>query len=175
MIGKLIGAMAFAGAVSLSSCGSDVRDRAQRYAEETGKTQKELINIKEPGFRAHQSDLYTDVQSKLDSTAYYDVFKSTQAVKDSSKVAEFNKIAQKGRLSEANNSIEKLIETGVSAKEFKKIKDEAPAVIRNDNAYFEYYQYKTDSINYKKFFDKHNLLDKKAAKLFNKVSKMIKP
>ncbi len=159
--------------LALTGCGEPTSvDNAQRYMENNNKSQIELENIikykndKKP----IEVSYYTGVQSKLDSVAYRDVFMTTQASKNSSKVAEFNKIAAKGKMT-SDNPTQKLMETNISVKEFKRITKSSS---RWTN-WYENVQYATDSINYRKFFKGNKLLDKKTLNLFNKVSQQIKP
>lgn len=157
----------------LTGCGEPTSvDNAQRYMENNNKTQIELENIikYKNSKKPIEESYYTGVQSKLDSVAYRDVFMTTQASKNSSKVEEFNKIAAKGKM-ETYNAKQKLMETNISVKEFKQI-TEGPHKGTN---WYENIQYATDSINYRKFFKDNKLLDKKTLNLFNKVSQQIRP
>lgn len=139
----------------------------EQYMEQTNRSQKELNSIIDK--TKNSTSYYVGVQSKLDSMAYRDIFMTTTANKDSAKVAEFNKIASKGRMIMIDPE-KKLIETNISIKEYKQI-----STAKNGKNWFENIQYATDSINYRKFFKENNLLNKKTLNLFNNISKQIKP
>ena len=84
---KTILPVAAAGLMALATSCSTATERAEKYMEETNRTQAELNAIKSG-----------NVQSKLDSIAYRDIFMGTEAAKDSANLAEFNKIAARLRV-----------------------------------------------------------------------------
>ena len=160
--------------VVLAGCNGPVSHKnAEKYM--MNKPQKELeAVIEQPNPRKSiYTEAYVRTQSNLDSVAYRDVFMATNASKDSDKVAEFNKIAAKGKMGN-DLSTRKLVETNVTAKEYNKILDDVRGTFGSER-YYERLQYATDSINYRKFFDKNKLMTPKVEKLFNTVSKQIKP
>lgn len=170
MFGNTIKSSLVATSVILSGCSPySSPENAKKYMQ--NKPQQELdevlSSINKPVISL--SD-YTVVQSKLDSVAYKDIFMSTNAINDSAKLAEFNKIAGISRMGQ-DNLTQKLKETGVTVKEYGRIVDEAPLF----EGRYEHFQFVTDSINYHKFFKKHNLLNKKTLKMIKDVSKRIKP
>lgn len=163
--------------VVLAGCnGPASHENAKKYM--MNKPQKELeAVIEHPNPRKSiYTEAYVRTQSNLDSVAYRDVFMATNASKDSSKVAEFNKIAAKGKM-EMHIPTKKLVETNITAKEYHNVLNQVSTtgVIYLSDNYFEKIQYATDSINYRKFFDKHKLMTPKVEKFFNTVSKQIKP
>lgn len=160
--------------VVLAGCNGPVSHRnAEKYM--MNKPQKELeAVVEQPNPRKSiYTEAYVRTQSNLDSVAYRDVFMATNASKDSDKVAEFNKIAAKGKM-EMHIPTKKLVETNITAKEYNRILDNAKGVFVSEK-FYEKIQYATDSINYRKFFDKHKLMTPKVEKFFNTVSKQIKP
>ncbi|DAA97797.1 TPA: hypothetical protein CPT80_01265 [Candidatus Gastranaerophilales bacterium HUM_9] len=160
--------------VVLAGCnGPASHENAKKYM--MNKPQKELeAVIEHPNPRKSiYTEAYVRTQSNLDSVAYRDVFMATNASKDSSKVAEFNKIAAKGKM-EMHIPTKKLVETNITAKEYNEILDGVRGTFGSER-YYERIQYATDSINYRKFFDKHKLMTPKVEKFFNTVSKQIKP
>ena len=160
--------------VALAGCTESVsHDNARKYMQDKPQKELEAVIVDPNPRKSFYTEAYTRTQSNLDSVAYRDVFMATNASKDSSKVAEFNKIAAKGRM-EINKPFDKLLETNISSKDYNKVIDNARGVLPTDN-FYEKIQYATDSINYKKFFDKHKLMTPKVEKLFNTVSKQIKP
>ena len=173
MIKRVLGAIAIT-SCALTGCKFDpnIRERAQEYMQY--KPIKEYEQVITGLYSRYHSPSIT--QSKLDSVAFRDVFNGTNAVKDSSKVAEFNKIASVNR---ASNVIDDLKKTGVSVKEFHEIRKEADNIASSlkkvGDPFHEHMQFKTDSIQYRKFFEKHNLLNGKTLKHFNEVCKKIKP
>lgn len=172
MFGNTIKSSLVATSVILSGCSPySSPGKAQEYMQ--NKPQQELdevlSSVNKPVKVITLHD-YAVVQSKLDSVAYKDIFMTTNAVKDSTKLAEFNKIAGIGRMTQGDLT-QKLKETGITVKEFDKIIDEAPWTEKR----YEHFQFATDSINYHKFFKKHNLLNKKTLKMIKDVSKRIKP
>ena len=174
MIRKILGLMAIIGSCALTGCQQDpsLPQRITEYMK--GKPIKEYDQVIEGYHSRYHSNSVT--QSKLDSVAFRDVFNCTNAVKDSSKVAEFNKIASVNRASDVINNLKK---TGVSTREFHEIHKEANKlswlIKKVGDPYREQMQFKADSIQYRKFFEKHHLLDKKTLKHFNEVCKKIKP
>lgn len=174
MIKKVLGAIAITSS-ALIGCKFDpnIRERAQEYMQDKPiKEYEQVIN----GYYSRYTDGHQTVQSKLDSVAFRDVFNGTNGVKDSSKVAEFNKIASTNRYSDIRANLKN---TGISVKEYNKIIKESNNLEWNFSKQgvpsTEHLQFKTDSIQYRKFFEKHNLLNEKTLKHFNNVCKKIKP
>ena len=157
-----------------SSC-TNVYKRAEQYMQDKPQTEfNEVVSNGNGNFTNGYFSPYIATQSKLDSVAYRDVFESTQGIKDSSKVAEFNKIAQQNR-GENLSEVSRKLANNTKVKDYNKIINDSRKY--NKVGYFaeEYIQHKTDSLAYRKFFETHNLLDSKTLKMFNKVSKQIKP
>lgn len=155
-----------------------VKDRAAEYLQDRPKNLYDQVMIREP--QAIVRDEYNINyirQSKLDSVAFRDVFNSTVAAKDSSKVAEFNKIAATYRAS-SRTECEEILANITTLREFNNIKNKASkagAILADYSTRYEYLQHKTDSIAYRRFFEKNNLLNKKTLSRFNQVIKKIKP
>lgn len=178
---------------SLTGCDSGItyNNRAEKYMAD--KPAKEYIQM-EKGWR-NDNMRYADMQSSLDSVAYKDIFNGTKAAKDSSKVAEFNKIAGQMKVdkniktyNEAFKNLDnKILDMGITTKEHKmNLKEynnyqctEHTGWVRHreiDNSkVLQCRQFKTDSIAYNKFFKKHNLLNDSVINQITKVSKKIKP
>lgn len=168
------------GAVTLATCntlltcnrnsGSDVLSAAKQYCTENNKTVEEFDEIKHAGGRDKK-------MSKLDSIAYSDIFKTTKLAQDSTKVAEFNKIAAKNRSLTTyedepffyNFAIrsflnDKATKYGMHFKDYEKMQE------KDDVAYRQNY---IDNFVYQKFFKDNNVLDKKVKALCDAYSKRI--
>ncbi len=172
MIGNTIKSAIVASSVLLSGCSPySSPENAKKYMQNRPQQELDevLSSVNKPVNVITLYD-YAGVQSKLDSVAYKDIFMTTNAVKDSAKIAEFNKIAGIGKTVRGNLT-QKLRETGVTVNEFDQIIDKAPWTEKR----YEYFQFVTDSLNYRKFFKKHNLLNKKTMKMIKDISKRIKP
>lgn len=178
---------------SLTGCDSGItyNNKAEEYMAD--KPAKEYLQM-EKGWR-NEKMRYADIQSSLDSVAYKDIFNGTKAAKDSSKVAEFNKIAAKMKVDKNIKTYEeafknldnKTLNMGITTKEHKmnlkeynnyEYKKSVGRFIYNhiDNSkVLQCRQFKADSIAYNKFFKKHNLLNDSVISQITKVSKKIKP
>ena len=169
-IKKLFGAFTIASCALLCGCeGKSVYKNAEQYLG--NRPRKELNEV--VGDRSYMNEKAVIAQSKLDSIAYRDVFNTTEAAKDSSKVAEFNKIANQNR----SDKVYKMLADKATVNEYNKISEDAWKKRWNfpSSLELEYIQHKNDSIAYRQFFEKHNLLNGKTLKLFNKISKQIRP
>lgn len=173
-IKNIAGALTIASGTLLAGCdGTNVYKRAEQYMQ--NKLQKELNEVtSNRSSSMYDFSNYAKTQSKLDSAAYRDVFENTHATKDSSKVAEFNKIARQN-LAISYEDLKVKLANLATVKEYGKIQKEAHSYSKLGSFTYEYMQYKTDSIAYRKFFEKHNLLNKKTLKIFNRVTRQIKP
>ena len=159
-------------AATLVSCSndSDILSVARQYCVENNKTVEDYNNIENTEGRDKK-------MSKLDSIVYSDIFKTTKLVKDSSKVAEFNKIAAKNRSKFAYevgypfyddvicSSLNKIAaNNGMLLKDYEKMQE------INDIAYRQNY---IDNSVYKKFFRDNDVLDKNIEAKCNAYSKKI--
>lgn len=163
--GIVVGTTALFGS-SCSNVGNStsVEKRAKEYMQDKPRIQyEEAIN--------HYNTPFLN-QSKLDSVAYRDVFNTTPAAKDSSAIAEFNKIA-KENLASSDIYQNKALARVTSVKEYDNIMTNVNKI--NVSTRKTYLQYVTDSIAYRKFFEKHNLLDKNTLDLIKNISKRIRP
>lgn len=165
--------LAAAGMLSLSSC-ETVNDRAQKYMSETNRTQLELEELT-------QGENEGTVQSRLDSLAYRDIFNSTQAAKDSTHVAEFNKIAATMRSGVQGDMWDKIaaidvrmVKEGISIKELEEIKDK-DSMFKTDPKRVLIRQHYADDWAYRKFFSKIGIMNDSIAKKCDEVSKKIRP
>ncbi len=178
---------------SLTGCDSRItyNNKAEEYMAD--KPAKEYIQM-EKGWR-NDNMRYADIQSSLDSVAYKDIFNGTKAAKDSSKIAEFNKIAAKMKVDKNINTYNeafknldnKMLYMNITTKEHKmnlkeyknyEYKKSVGRFIYNhiDNSkILQCRQFKADSIAYNQFFKKHNLLNDSVISQITKVSKKIKP
>ena len=165
--------IAAAGMLSLASC-ETVQDRAKDYMSGTNRTQKELEEL------TNNTNAQT-IQYKLDSLAYRDIFNSTQAAKDSTCAAEFNKVAAKMR-PETNGGMwddiyavdDKLIREGISIKEFNEIK-EKDSWLKDDRKRVNTSQHYADDWAYRKLFEKIGIMNDSIAKKCDEVSEKIRP
>lgn len=192
-IGKAItGSMiALSSLTGCDSSGIKYNNKAEEYMAD--KPAKEYIQM-EKGWR-NEKMRYADMQSSLDSVAYKDIFNGTKAAKDSSKVAEFNKIAAKMKVDKNINTYNeafknldnKMLDMGITTKahktnlkEYKNYKY-TESILWMSHSYsdnskvLQCRQFKTDSIAYNQFFKKHNLLNDSVISQITKVSKKIKP
>lgn len=184
LIRKFIIGSAIAGSsLAVGSC-SDHTDKcedrfknfmADRSYSQTAEIENKLRQTYEHGVIAN-----TDRQLYMDSVAYRDIFEATQKANDSAVVADFNKIAANMKADiertptmrgvyytiDANSLKEKLGKM-VALKEYNKIINEADNTIK--------LQYKVDSVAYRRFFEKHNLLNDSVAKKIVAVAKKIRP
>lgn len=161
-----------AGLLTLSAC-SNVDKRAEKYLADKPYAEYAAIT------KDHSTTL---TQSKLDSTAYRDIFNGTQAAKDSALVAEFNEIANKTRgYGETYNAWNKmlavrqsLISQGISTKEYDEVTNKyswGDGDVRMANITQHY----ADDWAYRKFFEKAGIMDDKIAAKCDEVSKQIRP
>ena len=165
--------IATAGMLSLASC-ETVQDRAKDYMSGTNRTQKELEEV------TNNTNAQT-IQYKLDSLAYRDIFNSTQAAKDSTCAAEFNKVAAKMR-PETNGGMwddiyavdDKLIREGISIKEFNEIK-EKDSWLKDARKRVNTSQHYADDWAYRKLFEKIGIMNDSIAKKCDEVSEKIRP
>lgn len=160
------------GLLTLSGC-SNVNERAEKYLAD--KPYAEYTAITED----HSTTL---TQSKLDSTAYRDIFNSTQAAKDSALVAEFNKIANKTRgYNESYSAWKKmlavrksLISQGISTKEYNEVTNKY-SFHDASTRMATITQHYADDWAYRKFFEKAGIMNDSIAAKCDEVSKQIRP
>lgn len=169
---------AAAGLFALTSCNA-VDDRAKNYMQETNHTQKELNAITE--------NSYDDVekQSMLDSAAYRDIFNSTQAAKDSSKIADFNKIAAGMRAKDRKSGDywsrfydinDKLVNAGITIKDFDRIDEtDTNCLVDPDDVRTARRQHYADDWAYRTFFKKIGIYKDSIAKKCDEISEKIRP
>lgn len=161
-IKNIAGGVALASTALFSSCENSSYHRAKEYMQD--KPQSEFAEIaKGP---------YYVAQSKLDSVAFRDVMLNNNV--SDSVVKEFNTLSVKNRAKDEYHVRDALASTPVKVKEFDNITNKA-AYTWVEARGEEYLQFKTDSIAYRAFFEKHNLLNEKTLKHFNEVCKKIRP
>ena len=106
-------------------------------------------------------------QAKLDSLAYREIFNATEAAKDSEIIKEYNEIANIGLNTLSYKELKQnLANTGITLNEYNK----TWKIIS-----FNKKQHKIDSISYRQFFEKHNLLDAENTAKFNEITEKIRP
>lgn len=163
----------------LTACTSSVPNKTNDYFQ--GKPQAEYENfVRDCNARKLNP---VQAQAKLDSLAYRDLFNATIAVNDSEKVKEYNNIANKGLNTLYSKELFKnLANTGIEDEEFSNIVYthtkyySTPLNMVPDKTYeFDKIQHKIDSIEYRKFFEKHNLLDDQKASEFEEITENIRP
>ncbi len=123
------------------------------------------------------------IQSRLDSMAYRDIFNTIVAAKDSSKVAEFNKIAATIRPSFVSTNAqdcyseinENLIKQGITVGEHKKIASDSDFVGISWNDIALRFLFNADGWAYRRFFNKIGILDDKLSAKCDSVSQIIMP
>ena len=131
----------------------------------------EFIDIKNKA--AHYGNSAAYMQSCLDSLAYREIFTSSQAAADSAAVVEFNKLASSMRINDRYKSLKSdlydKLSKMVTHKQFKQIKNEAEKDI------FLTLQFKADSVAYRRFFEKHGLMNKDIERKLTMAAKKIRP
>lgn len=142
--------MSVVGAMALASCESAAVDEYVRtYCKQNDKSAAEYYELQNLPNRIIK-------MSKLDSTAYRDIFNTTQLAKDSSAVAEFNKIASEYRfVDESFKRVQefqkqKSIDAGMSMYEHFNLNSYKGLAIR---------QYLLDRYAYNKFFKEKGLMN----------------
>lgn len=172
MLKQVVGTLAIAVGTTLTSCDNgSSRKNAEKYMQ--NKPQVELNEVIKPLKMPQTVYSWANTQSKLDSVAYRDIFDQTKAANDSLKIKEFNALAAKGKMEEGMPH-KKLVFTNIPISEYDKIIKDARK-IKNPAKYHERIQYTTDSINYRKFFNRNRLLTENLLETFNKTCKQIKP
>ena len=126
-----------------------------------------------------------DAQSSLDSTAFRNIFNSTNLVKDSAKIKEFNEIASKNRLPKyikndhaAHFYLDRKIRAGINTvDECNKVKSYLGSGFGNseDSLILAKKQYVIDSMSYYKFFKKHGINDSTLNEKLIKTVQKIRP
>lgn len=178
-----------------SSCVSSPLERTKEYMMNAGHNQKELNNVLN-GIDADNSKSLVILQSRLDSAAYRDLFNTTSAAKDSSKVAEFNKIAAKYRaefsgsnaqyqrpyevnadfIKPINSLIKKLTDSNISIKELDEIKSRAfMSRFDTNTVRLSRLQHYTDDWAYKNFFKKAGLFKGDFPQKIKNLSYQLRP
>ena len=163
---------AAAGLLALTSCTS-VKDRAKTYLADRPYTEYQALT---------DTKNKTLIQSRLDSTAYRDIFNGTKLAKDSASVAEFNKIAaeMRGYQPEETDHWNRreavrntLINKSITIQELDKIEpnDLLIADLQNTNRF----QHDADDWAYRKFFTEKGIMTDELAKKCDEVSKLIRP
>ena len=119
-------------------------------------------------------------QAKLDSLAYREIFNATEAAKDSEIIKEYNEIANTGLKTLSYKELEQnLANTGITLNEYNKIWKSSTHrggfLASQQITSAEKVQHKTDSISYRQFFEKHNLLDSENLAKFNEITEKIRP
>lgn len=164
--------IATAGLLGLSAC-RDVNERAEDYMQDRPYSEyKELTNTRNQ----------TLMQSRLDSTAYRDIFNSTKLAGDSTSVADFNKIAASLRgynneydCSQRIVAIEKgLKDQGILTKDFSIVKD-LSATFAETLVQANKLQHYADDWAYRKFFTQKGIMTDELSKQCDEVSKKIRP
>lgn len=163
----------------LTACTNSVPNKTKEYFQDKPKVE----------YKTFVNDCNTrklnpvQAQAKLDSLAYLDLFSATNAINDSEKVKEYNNIANKGlSTSYSKELFTNLKNTGITEDEYANIVYantkyySTPLTPIPDKTYeFDKIQHKIDSIEYRKFFKKHDLLDNNNLSKFEDITKKIKP
>ncbi len=153
--------------IVLSSC-SDVNKRAQKYMED--KPFSEYAKLT-------STPNSEEVQSRLDSMAYRDLFEGYKASKDSAKMAEFNKIAARMRANSSGNNTDKcisirqnLIKNGISVKDYNNINSQ---VYQCNQYSLNRLQHLADDWAYRKFFQEIGIMNDELSKKCDEVSSQV--
>ena len=106
-------------------------------------------------------------QAELDSIAYSDIFNATKLIKDSAKVAEFNKIASQHRSSSYDQQNVESFLKSKAKKSGMLLKDYDEMCKFDNNAYYQHF---LDNFVYQKFFNDNGVLKKNIKKKCDKYS-----
>lgn len=200
-IKPLIASLIVAPMLALTSCSNNesdtVKSRKQVLGELMDNKPVRQFETVMAGFDGYGDSFMKEskVQSSLDSVAYGDVFKKTKLAKDDEAKAEFKAIAGQTRpdlmpengydeISEALD--EKIKDLKISKKSYEANEKEYEKMTKRVNGWIgghdEYLkdkiiatkQFKADSVAYRRFFKKHDLL-KDVAEELKEVAKKVKP
>ncbi len=151
------------GAIALASC-TQPMGKIKEYCEEFDKS---AVEYKECIDRCEGIYSPKD-QAILDSLVYRDLLNTTKLAKDSSAIAEFNRICATNKYNSNNSSIfeENLLKEGVSAKEFNYIRSQSEPAAR---------QFEADKVLFGKLFKEKGLTTEDFAREFLAVSKFANP
>ena len=154
------------GALTLVSCQSSI-GRIKDYCWQFDKSAKDCTSYINSAGAASPSNK----QAVLDSLVYRDLLNNSVLAKDSSAVAEFNKISTNSRyrssLEGGNEVFDKfLVESNISTKDYQDIMNRNSPVNR---------QFYADKYLFKKFFTEKGLMTEDFAKNFEMVSKFLRP
>lgn len=149
----------------------NIEARVESYME--NRPHVEFIDIKKKAMLYDNTGAY--MQSSLDSLAYREIFTSSQVAADSAAVAEFNKLASSMRINRKESPYKPLrsdlydkLSKMVTHKQFKQIENESEES-------FLTLQFKADSVAYRRFFEKHGLLNDSTLRKITAVAKKIRP
>ncbi len=175
---------------------TDVFTQQEGHLKElmAGKPQEEMDKVMNSWEKFNDRKRAVEAQSTIDSLAYRKLFEGTELAKDSSAVEEFNSIAKK---THPNNrwgfptysyKMDKILsEQGISEKQINKFKaennigratfeDGSTRFTSRDNCIaIAKQQFQTDSVIFRKFFERHNSFNKEMKEAFKNISKTIKP
>lgn len=119
-----------------------------------------------------------DAQNTLDSVGYRRVFESTQGVKDSAMVAEFNNIAASTRVPDSLIKPQKIIDNLREHLYDEKLADVENAKKQVTGNYAKVVaktQHFVDSVKYNNFFKNNNLLNDSTRTVLHQVEEFITP
>ena len=159
---------------------------------ERPQSEKDLIMR---GWTLHDKEKHAvEAQSSIDSLAYRKVFEGTELSKNSDAVKEFNKIAKESRPDRMwgfptyTKKMDEILKNhGISSDEINKYKAEnqrgretfpggfARYTSRDNRVAIAKHQFKVDSVSYKRFFEKHGMINEAVNNGFKTVSKKFKP
>lgn len=151
------------GTLALTSCTQPI-GRIKEYCEEFDKSAleyKECIDKCEGNFSPKD-------QAVLDSLVYRDLLNTTKLAKDSSVIAEFNRICATNKYDSNNSSNfeENLSKEGISAKEFNYIRSQTAPAAR---------QFEADKALFGRLFKEKGLKTEDFARKFLAVSNFVNP
>ena len=151
------------GAMALASCTQPI-GKIKEYCEEYDKS---AVEYKECIDRCEGVYSPKD-QAILDSLVYRDLLNTTKLAKDSSAIAEFNRICATNKYSSNNSSNfeENLLKEGISAKEFNYILSISEPAAR---------QFEADKALFGRLFKEKGLKTEDFARKFLAVSKFANP
>lgn len=197
-IKPIVGALLFAPAVVLTSCNLDseaVQSRKKLLDElmaDKPIRQYEKVVAGWGNAKSYMKECVT--QSSVDSVAYSDLFAGTELAKNSAAVAEFNAIAANTRPKlnseqyghdAVGNALDDIIkDMGITKraydaneKEYSKMKTTAGILGSSSDKYDKIIatkQFKADSVAYRQFFERHNILQTVEKELKN-IARKVRP
>ena len=184
----IIGSTIAGCSLGIGSCGPSVNKHEERFnnfmADKPYETAAEINNKLVRSKYPNDIINHTDRQLYMDSVAYRDIFNATHKANDSTAVADFNKIASEMKAGLREEVTPRSRYTTIDPESLKKNLGKLDITLGDYNKIMKethggdypiILQYKADSIAYRNFFQRHNLLNDTIIKKIANVTKKIRP